>query len=68
MPLQGPWIPKVYAMRPLWYGAPLPVITLCAMVHVCIYLPYSTLVLRFETPFTCNSAWLAIGKHGTSQG
>ena len=29
MPLQGPCSPKVYAMRPLWYGAPLPVIT-CA--------------------------------------
>ena len=24
MPLQGPCRPKVYATRPLWYGAPLP--------------------------------------------
>jgi hypothetical protein len=24
MPLHGPWSPKAYATRPLWYGAPTP--------------------------------------------
>ena len=44
MPLQGPWSPKVYAMRPLWYGAPLPVITLRTILHE--YISYASAVRR----------------------